>query len=291
MRRGALYASVAAISLVLAGMYAAACAFQGHANVALPDVQGSTAETLTGAAGQLEGAPAADTDMLALAQRDPGAFVEHAFARYQREVHCYRATFRKKELLADKLTPVQEIEVRFREQPRTMYMLWRANADSAKRALFIDDPQYVDAEGHKLARVEPNGLARLVVDNIMMPIDGEDARKASRHPIDRAGFRAFFELFARYDTQARAAGVLDLKCTGTGKVEGRPTIVIERQLPYTGPGGTWPDARLVMHFDTETLLPIAVYSYADRGEKQLLGCYIYTDVVLNPAFTDGDFQF
>jgi hypothetical protein len=48
---------------------------------------------------------------------------------------------------------------------------------------------------------------------------------------------------------------------------------------------------MVMHLDQEWLLPVAVYSYADHEEKKLLGRYIFTDVNLEPKFSDKDFEF
>jgi len=154
----------------------------------------------------------------------------------------------------------------------------------------MEGGKFVDGDGQMLARVEPNGLARLVVADIMMPIDGREAQKASRHPITRAGFGSFFEMLDHYNELAAANGVLDFRYAGTGDVDGRPTLIFPRALPYT-PDGPYPDAWLVTHFDKQTLLPIAVYSYADREERTLLGRYIYTDVELNPDFADDAFKF
>jgi hypothetical protein len=62
-------------------------------------------------------------------------------------------------------------------------------------------------------------------------------------------------------------------------------------LPYDGPEGTYPDARMVLHLDQEWLLPTAVYSYADHEGKDLLGSYVFTKVRLNPGLTDDAFKF
>ncbi|MEW6250387.1 MAG: DUF1571 domain-containing protein [Planctomycetota bacterium] len=227
-----------------------------------------------------------------LARRDPMELVHQGKVWYQQHVRGYRCTLVKQELLGDKLSEVQEIELRYREQPRAVYMIWRLNADQARRALYLDSREYVDKKGNKLARVEPNGaVARLFTKDIFLPVDGAEARKASRRIITEAGFATTFDLFETYNATAEQRGVLDLKYDGTGAVDGRPTFVVVRHLPYEGPTGPYPDARLVMHIDQEWLLPVAVYSYADRAEKKLLGSYVFTKIELNPAFDGDDFAF
>lgn len=227
-----------------------------------------------------------------LASHDPQALIDLGYARYQRDIREYRCVLVKQERLDDGLTAAQQIEVRYRESPHTVYMLWQKNADQAKRALYMDAPDFVDKKGRKLARVEPAGaLVRLFVTDTFVQIHGPEARQSSRRSIDECGFAALFNLLHEYNGTAAARGVLNIRCTGTGQVDGRPTFVIVRDLPYEGPKGPYPDARLILHLDQEWLLPVAVYSYADRNETQLLGSYVFTKVELNPGFTEDAFRF
>ncbi len=231
-------------------------------------------------------------ELIAAAERDPMVLARLGRQWYEQHVREYRCVLVKQERLGNKLSQVQEIELRFRESPRAVYMLWKTNADQARRALFMDAREFVDQNGQKLARVEPAGaVARLFVKDLFLPIDGPEARKASRRTIDEAGFRATFDLLETYNAVAAEQGVLDIRFGGTGMVDGRPTYIIVRDLPYTGPTGPYPDARLVLHLDQEWLLPVAVYSYADHQEKELLGSYVFTHVELNPGFDADDFEF
>lgn len=231
-------------------------------------------------------------DLEALAQRDPMALVRLGRQEYEKDVHEYNCTLIKQERLGEKLSDVQEIEFRFRDAPRAVYMIWKSNADATRRALYMDQNDFVDKQGRKLARVEPAGaVARLFVKDIFMPIHGPEARKASRRAIDEAGFRAIFELLEKYNGIAAERGVLDFSYGGTGTVDGRPTFVFTRNLPYEGPAGPYPDARMILHVDQQWLLPVAVYSYADRDEKELLGSYVFTQIDLNPDFGDDAFKF
>ena len=231
-------------------------------------------------------------DLLVLAQRDPLALARLAQERFQRDVRDYRCVLLKQELIGNELTPVEEVEVRIRAHPQAVYMLWRKNAVQAKRALFRDEPAYVDKQGRKLARVEPAGaVVRLFVKDVLMPIKGPEAEKASRRSIDECGFATSFDLLQQYGDLARKNGVLDVRFAGLGEVDGRPTFVIVRQLPYAGPAGIYPDAKLVLHLDQQWLLPVAIESYADAEGTALLGRYVFTQVELNPGLTDKDFEF
>jgi hypothetical protein len=232
------------------------------------------------------------SDLGALGAADPLALVRLGRARYAAQVKAYRCMLVKQERLGSKLSEVQEIELRFREEPFAVYMLWQKNADQVRRALHMRGGEYVDKQGEPLARVEPAGaVARLFVKDIFMPIHGADAQKASRRAIDEAGFRATFELLEKFNGVAEQNGVLDLRYGGVGTIDGRPTFVITRNLPYQGPAGPYPDARMVMHLDQEWLLPVAVYSYADADEKELLGSYVFSKIELNPQFGAEAFAF
>ncbi len=227
-----------------------------------------------------------------LARTDPWGLARLGRERYDREIRNYTCVFLKQERIGGKLRKVEEIEVRFREQPKTVYMLWRRNADQAKRVLFQDTAEFVNKKGEQVARVEPAGaLIRLVVSDILMPIHGKRARQSSRRSIDEFGFRSTLGLLDGYNQLGADHGVLDLRYAGEGEIDGRPTYKIVRYLPYDGPDGLWPDAKMVMHIDQEWLLPTAVYSYADREGTKLLGSYVHTEVKLNPRFDAQAFEF
>lgn len=211
-------------------------------------------------------------ELLRAAERDPMVLIREGQARYEREIRDYEFILIKQERLGGELGEAQEIEVRYRRDPLAIYMLWRKNVGEAKRALFRDEPAFHDDEGRRLARVEPGGaVIRMFVKDVMVPMRGEHADLASRRALDECGFETSFELMQHYCTMARERGELKLTLAGTGEVDGRPTYVIERHLPYVGENGRYPDAKLVLHMDQEWLLPVAVESYSDHERKELLG--------------------
>ena len=293
-RRGILYTSAIAIPLTLLLTWTALRTYAWSEPVSFetPDVSVSTAAITAADASPAETPTLKNETPQQLAARDPYAFLKLAQERYNEQVRSYRVMITKQENVGGHMSAVQETELRYRRDPELIYMLWTKNAESAKRALFkADDPKCFDEDGNKYARVEPSGLARLIVSDIMVPIHGAFAEGASRHTMDNAHFGAFFRMVFQYTDLAMKKGEVELLYKGQGEVAGRPTIVIERHLPYDGPKGEYPDRRLVMHFDAEYLLPAAVYQWGDMDEKELLGRYIYTDLSINPGFSEADFTF
>ena len=233
--------------------------------------------------------PAAVRELL---ERDPMAVVRAGREFYETQVRDYTCTFVKQERIRGRLGKVERIEVRFRKRPFSVFFVWKENANKVRRALYIDRPDYVDSKGRKLARVEPNGaIARLFVRDIKLPLHSKRSREVSRRSLDDFGFGAFFRMLEEYNGAAAEKGVLRFSFVGTGQIDGRPTYVFERYLPYTGEDGPWPDAKMIMHLDQQWLLPVAVYSYADAKGTKLLGSYVFEDVKLNVGLTDRDFQF
>lgn len=234
----------------------------------------------------------ATEDLRGLARRDPMALARLARERCERELRDYTCLFLKQERISGKLGDLEEIEVRYRDNPLSVYMIWKRNASAAARVLFQDTAQFVNDRGEKLARVEPAGvLIRLIVADILMPIHGERARQTSRRSIDEFGFESTLALLERYNQLGAERGVLDYRYQGEGEIDGRPTFVFVRHLPYGGPDGLYPDAKMVLHLDQEWLLPTAVYSYADHEGKVLLGSYVHKQVRLNPGLGADAFAF
>jgi hypothetical protein len=94
-------------------------------------------------------------------------------------------------------------------------------------------------------------LLRLVVADVMVPIHDARARAVSRPAIDEFRFRSTFEILERMNNSAAARNELDFRYEGEGAVDGRATVILVRRLPYTGTGGLYPDAKVILHLDQE----------------------------------------
>jgi hypothetical protein len=222
---------------------------------------------------------------------DPVELLRAAQQRCEQEVRDYHCVFLRQERIGNKLTQEQAIDVLYRAEPRSVYMTWTRNADRVKRALYIKGLN-LGKHGEEQVRVEPAGvLIRLVVDELSIPVSGREARKSSRYTIDQFGFHAVLARINHSNERFEKLGVLRWTYEGEGVIDGRPTYVLVRHLPYTGSQGQYPDARLVVHLDQQWQLPVAVYSYADEQEQVLLGSYVSTKVDLNPGIPALAFRF
>jgi len=231
----------------------------------------------------------AGPDFAELIRSDPLRFLKMAKRHYLDSVRDYRCTFVKQERIAGRLGEEQRIRVAFRERPFSVLMEWTENAGPARRVLFVRG-RWQDDAGRMLAYVEPaSPVARLFVRSVLRPIDGPQAKAVSRRTINQFGFGNVLDLITLYAERAVAQGTGSIEYAGEGNIDGRPTWILRRTLPYAGQG-RWPDRVLIVHIDQEMLLPVACYAYADDDQQVLLGKYIFQDVQLNVGLTDADFD-
>jgi len=221
---------------------------------------------------------------------DPLALLKRAVQLYDRNVRSYTCTFHRTERVEGRLTREQIIEVAYRNDPHSVAMQWVRNAENVRRLAYRKGLNRAP-DGDECALVEPNGtVARLVASRVPVPIHGPLARRSSRYTLDEFGFRATLDRVLRVNAMAGELGDLDLKYAGTSQVDGRPTMVIERRLPYTGENGLYPEALLVLHLDKQWLVPVAIYTYADTDGEVLLGRYLTTNIRINPPLGSDAFD-
>ena len=155
-------------------------------------------------------------ELIRAAQRDPSVLSDTGERIYETQIDDYTATFIKQERIDGKLGKPEEIEVRFRDFPHSVYMIWKKNADQARRALYVDSPEFKDSKGRKLAKVEPNGaIARLFVSEVEIEI---------RHSADLGG--RFLHRLGTALTQIEVQFVAGLRgafrrCRGAGSWSSR----------------------------------------------------------------------
>lgn len=221
------------------------------------------------------------------AARDPLGFMEYCLDRYDHSVRDYTCVFTKQELVGEVLSAEQVMNAYFREKPYSVRLEWTKNEDKCARVLYVAD-RWVK-EGKQQAVIEPGKIARLFIPYVMREIDGVDARKSSRRTINQFGLRKSMELTIKFCKLSQEKGILDFKFMGNGEVDGRPSLVFERRLPYTGEGGLWPDRVLVVHIDKELLAPSLCTAYADDNKQVLLGKYMTTGLKLNVNLPESVF--
>lgn len=187
-----------------------------------------------------------------------------------------------------RMGPPQQINIRFREQPYSVDMRWVRNAVHATRVNFVKG-RWRRGE-RELALIVPAGLLNLLAPaGVRLDVHAPELKAASSRAIDDFGFKRTLESIIARCEKAHEEPDYDLRAVGVGTSDGRECIVLERRLPYDGPGGPYPDRLFIMYIDREWLVPLSCYAHADDTGNAPIGIYETRDVRLNVGLTDGDF--
>ena len=223
-----------------------------------------------------------------LATEDPLAFLRFCVAHGEESIRDYRCRFTLQERVAGKLSPRQQMRVRFRAEPFSVDLRWEQNPTRARRVTYVAGRRR-DAFGRESALVEPIGVAGVFLPRVNCAVHGALMKAASRRPLDQFGFVNTLRIMIENCARAEREPDYELTYAGTGQVAGRPCYVLRRRLPHTGPGGDYPDRWLVAYIDQEWLVPTTCISFADNQGEQLIGSYVLTEVEFNVGLTDKDF--
>ncbi|MCP4712875.1 MAG: DUF1571 domain-containing protein [Planctomycetes bacterium] len=213
-----------------------------------------------------------------LAQTDHIALINLALNTYQKRVRDYTATFYKQERIKGKLKKTELINVMFREKPFSLFMKWEKNAGK------IDKLLYVEGQNNNQMLVHPTGLFSGLKSVKRDPCDKE-VKSTCLCTCDEFGFyRSMKNLLSEYQT-AQKNGDLKIKYLGEKKIQGHRCLILERTLPNKK---QYPNARLIMEFDVECLLPVTLTCYDWKGK--LIAKYSFKDLKFNVGLTSNKFH-
>jgi hypothetical protein len=214
-----------------------------------------------------------------LARSDVIAFLRACLARYQRDVHGYRATLQKQERLGGKLGPVEVLDVAFREEPFSVLLRWRGpSAGLHDRVLYAAGQN----GGQALARGKILGLVH------SRDPYSPDARAAGRYPLPEFGLRWGTVRTLTAWQAAQGRGNLQVEYLGKRRVAeagNAECYVLRRSMDPPEDDGV---AVAEVAFDTEHWLQVANVLTAPGGG--LVAAYYFRDIVLNPEFPPGQFE-
>jgi len=221
--------------------------------------------------------------LLRLARRDPGALFARGLAKYEAEVQDFRCRLIRRERLGGSLTPEQEIEVRYLEEPFSVYFNWVRNPQRAQKVLYV-------AGQHKGKMVVMPTLVGWLTGAVLVDPEGADASSSSRRPITQFGFGRMLKRLARAHAEGQLpdGGGFEDHYEGVAEVAGREVLVVERLRTEVKPdaGGQAKGWRVCL--DGETLTPVAVKEFAADGS--LLGEYVFAGVEFNVGLRVEDFS-
>jgi outer membrane lipoprotein-sorting protein len=198
---------------------------------------------------------------------------EEALARLDN----YTAVFHRIERVNGKLVPEETTFLKFK-RPFKVYMRW-INPFNGQESL------YVAGVNNNKVRAHGTGLVELITVNL--DPTGALAMKNSRHPVTEAGLEILVKKIGSNLRRGLRAGELISVDHGERTVYGRKTQEIEGVLPKDPSKGYY-CYRCIVNLDVETKMPIKTQIF--DWEDQLVECYGYEHLSLNPGLSDKDFD-
>jgi hypothetical protein len=207
-----------------------------------------------------------------------------------RNVPHYLATFVRQERIAGELCPVEEIDLKIRHEPFSVYMRW-LSVDTGRELLFIDG----NNDGRMLVRLggwKGRMLPALNIDPL-----GPDARDRSRYPISRAGILALADILLE-NRRGDLARNVNVRCdySENRPQNGRNCHYFCFEFETLGIGSL---SEVGAVYDSDWLIPICVQNYtAEAGgettvsldEDTLIEYYSYSDINTDLRLSDTDFD-
>lgn len=211
----------------------------------------------------------------------PEALFAEALGNYE-EIKDYQCRMMRRERWLGMLGAVQEVDVKFRKEPFSVFFHWRKNPGKADKVLYVAG----ENEGKLMAL--PILIGWLTGPMALDP-EGPEARQSSRRPITQFGFGNMLRRISRvYETGELSGGgqFSDSYADGV-EVGGRRAVVIERRRVGEPPTDSAVGVKWRFCLDEENLMPIAVTAY--NKDDNILVEYVFTDIRYNTGLTGEDF--
>lgn len=224
-------------------------------------------------------APAVEPSLESMAKENQTEFIENCFDNYKAHYHDYTCVFIKQERLGSKLSPLQRINTKCRENPYSVAMHWQ-NPIDAVAVLYVQGQN-----GNKML-ARPTGIAGFLISSVKLDPGSREALKTSQQPITEFSFDRQFKAILVTNKQAQDAGALKLRYEGIKAVPetGKPAFVIVREISDEK---IFPAAKTTFYFDTEYLVPTRAEGYDAKGNLHFL--YTFEDLQFNVGLKDSDF--
>ena len=208
--------------------------------------------------------------------------VAEARERYEQTVEDYQCRMSRRERRLGLLGGAEEIDVKFLDEPFSVFFHWRKNPGKADKLL------YVAGEHDGQMMVAPVLIGWLTGPVAVDP-HGREARQSSKRSVTEFGFANILaRIYSAYETGKLGDGD-DFVDSDGGEVEvrGRRALAIERRRVGDGPGDG--DTEVLWRFclDVVTLMPIAVTSFNSDGK--IVTDYLFSDIRFNTGLTEEDF--
>jgi hypothetical protein len=198
----------------------------------------------------------------------------------------YTATFYKQELLAGKLSPRNQIQLKIRHAPFSVYMRWQS-PNEGREVIYREG-----AHDNQLLVHEGSGLASFLVPVLKLDPNGELAMSNSRHPVTEIGLLNLTDRLLevrRNDLENPKVHVTMCEAA----VDQRSCYQFEFLYPENDAAAHY--HKVVVCIDKDLRIPVACRTYdwpapEASAELPLLEDYIYTDLQFNQSLNDLAFD-
>jgi hypothetical protein len=205
----------------------------------------------------------------------------------------YTATFIKRERIGDALSDEEEIELKCRHEPFSVYMKW-ITGEVGKEAL------YVAGRNDEQVLVRLGGLQGRLLPAFNLDPAGSVAMSESRYPIFKVGILALNDLLLeRSEKDLQDGAYAHSHCDATAASDGRPCNLyhFEFKKPQESPIYR----KSVQYVDRQWNVPIQVLNYtwpaagsdvqgAALDEATLIEHYRYSEINAAAPLTEADFD-
>jgi len=203
------------------------------------------------------------------------------------QVQDYSCVFIKRERIDGKLGEYEQIRMKIRHQPFSVYTLFEAPSSLKGREAI-----YVEGRNNGKLLAHGTGLQKKLAGTLELDPAGSLAMKGNRYPMTEAGIKNLNERLIQSWEYETGFGESDVQTFAGAKVDGRPCTCIQISHPVPRKNFQFHVARIFV--DEKYQLPVRTEFYdwpKKAGEApQLIGEYTYTKIEFNRGFNDLDFD-
>lgn len=195
-------------------------------------------------------------------------------------VDRYTATLEKQVRVDGELQDPEEIEVKVRHKPFSVYMQWKGDG---QEALYVEG----EHENHVLARAK-TGLAALKGVWKLEP-DSKKAMEGNRYPITEIGIQKLTERVRKFFTDENKCEVFT--CTHEMQdLEDHPTIVVQMTFP-SQEESKYSTCKYLFDAESKLLYGVELCEWDYKGDPAgIAEKYIYHDFNCNDCPHDKEFD-
>ncbi len=211
------------------------------------------------------------------------------------DVKEYRCSFLKQERIAGHLTDMQEINLKVKQAPFSVYMQW-VTCMEGREVL------YVDGEHENQMLVHLEGVQGKLTGTMKLDPEGMLAMREARHPITEVGIKNLIEQILTYRRKESQSTIgHTCFCQDNQVVYNKKCILFVTE--YTSPDVN-PDYRKSMvYIDVDNYLPVCVKNFGwpeteddsqmtaqQLDDETLLEHYAYLKTTFDAPMIAGDFD-